>query len=231
MIITGSVTSGIVTEEQVTAAREAVETTTAEVRDLRRQSWAKPAHIKEALAEQTAAEEHLAGLLEQQQARAERLAERQSREQAAATDLDHWSSELDASRARLVDAVTAAEKAMLAALDQAAEHDALVASVRDGLVGHGLVVEPSENHETAAGERAGVWLRGRRWGSVDPSGVLARSAARIARAVLGAGHMTALQLTGAERGSHRRLPGDLFDGQADLPQTGHAARRFVPWSA
>lgn len=221
-------TDPIVTEAQLAEARAAVDQAAAEVRDVRRKVWTNPADLRIATATLAGAEDHLAGLIERQQERAAHLDARQSREVAAAADLDQWAGELDASRTRLVDAVSAAESAMLDALRATTAHDALVSQVRDGLIGHGLVGEPGHTFDTQAGERSGLWLRGRRWGATDVSGVLARSVARVARAALGS-NMTARMFEGVQRGAQQRIPADLFEGQPDLPQT-KQPRTFAPWA-
>lgn len=219
-------TAPIVTEAQLAEARAAVDQAAAEVRELHRKPWTLPAELQSATANRTAAEERLARLIERQAEWSAYLDARQAHEDAAAPELDRWAGELDASRARLVDAVSAAESAMLAALRATTAHDALVSQVRDGLIGHDLVGAPGPTFDTSAGERSGLWLRGRRWGAVDASGVLARSVTRVAHAVFGRGHVT---FEGVGRGAQQRIPADLFEGQADLPQT-KEPRRFAPWA-
>ncbi|MFC6090720.1 hypothetical protein [Saccharothrix lopnurensis] len=227
-------TARFITDDAIRDARTAPEEAAEQARELRRRPWTPAEDLRTAAVHQVNAEGHLADLLAQQRQQVERLAQRQACEAAAVADLDQWSAELEDSCQRLADLVAVAESAMLAAAQQAADHDMLVTRVREGLMGHGLTAEEHHDHATAAGKHMGLWLRGTRWAPVFLPAVLARSMARIARAALGAAAATSRQLNGMAKGTQAQCPNsplsDLFGDAPELSALDYSPRRLVPWA-
>ena len=89
---------------------------------------------------------------------------------------------LEASRVELVDAVAAAESALLTALGVAKTHHALVRESQQELIGVGLRLAEGDDDRATGADRSGVRIHGTWWAPLEPYEVLVWVVARLARA-------------------------------------------------
>jgi hypothetical protein len=214
--------SPIVTAEDVAKARQAVDTAAAELDIAEKDAAAMRGPISGdnatalglVIARHRQAQGKLDALLQQQRDQAAALAARDARETAAAAELDQVDAELQASLSQLRALTATAEAAVVEAMRFGVVHDALVSRSRVALTRHELLHEQGYDHQTAAGERVGLRLRGTWWRQFDAAGLLTHLIARISRTVLGVSHISSRKAHMAAT-AHRIDP-QLVDGLPDL---------------
>lgn len=216
----------IITDEDIAAARTGADAAAQALAVVDARALAGRVNDETALelARLTAAARQAHGRVERlaaEQAQQQRALEaRAARERAAAPALGAAVKELEASRGRLVSAVNRGD--LLGAAVCARAHDELVATTAALLVGAGLRmsdVDEAIDHQTGAAEgRAGLRLRGRWWGRVDPASLLAWMAHRAALAALGRRNLLTMRYATMPGVADVAGRGDgLLEGVADLP--------------
>ncbi len=206
----------LVTEEQVTAAQQAVEQTGMWLATVKRSEppmdgdrgqWgAALADARRRAGQAQAARDRLV-----QQAEAE--AARAAAEAVAGPTLTETTAVLAQSRDRATAAMEAAREALTAMLQAVAEHDGVVKSSAETLGAAGLFARDlAGDHESGAVDGGGLVVRGQWWWPADGSAALAEVVYGIAVAALGRHHPLAARLQfGLGREALAR-PGGLLEG-------------------
>lgn len=171
--------------------------------------------LGEAKARAAGTAEALERLIEVREAQEAVISARRAREDHAKADISRLDEDLAASRQKLLDLVTTAESALLAALRHAERHDTLVTEAQRALQGRELTAMPGHDFATLATTR-GARLGGRMWLRVDSAGVLVRSLQRVVRAMFPQSHQLSRNVDGLARTCVSRLGAELFTDAPDL---------------
>lgn len=212
----------LVTAEAIDKARQAVDKAAADLAAAEKEaaemrgpiSGDRATALGLVIARHSQAQAQLNTLLQQRQDQADALDARGAREKAAAAELDALDAELQASMTQLRELTAAAEAAVVTAMRHGIAHDALVSRSRVAVARHGLLAEQGYDHQTAAGERVGLRLRGTWWRPFDAAGLLTHLVARLSRTVLGSGHINSMRAHTAALA--QRLDPQLVAGLPDL---------------